>query len=81
MRGPIAGWHTAAKALKVPCNVSLMPLPARAPELNPRKTSLDQSPEDWDVLVRSPVLETQPAFQPYWMKQVARSRPGDDERG
>src|SRR5262249_45463626 len=29
-----AGWHTS-KALKVPRNISLLPLPARAPELNP----------------------------------------------
>ena len=28
-----AGWH-GAKALKVPSNISLMPLPPRAPELN-----------------------------------------------
>jgi hypothetical protein len=31
-----AGWHTS-KALKVPRNISLMPLPARAPELNPQE--------------------------------------------
>ena len=29
-----AGWH-GAKALKVPSNISLLPLPPRAPELNP----------------------------------------------
>ena len=29
-----AGWHTTKK-LKLPNNISLMPLPARAPELNP----------------------------------------------
>jgi transposase len=29
-----AGWHTTA-ALNVPKNLSLLPLPARAPELNP----------------------------------------------
>jgi hypothetical protein len=29
-----AGWHLT-KALKMPSNISLMPLPARSPELNP----------------------------------------------
>ncbi len=29
-----AGWHGAI-ALKVPCNISLLPLPPRSPELNP----------------------------------------------
>ena len=29
-----AGWHTTKK-LRVPDNISLMPLPSRAPELNP----------------------------------------------
>ena len=31
-----AGWH-GAKSLKTPSNVSLMPLPPRAPELNPQE--------------------------------------------
>ena len=34
----LAGWH-GAKALKIPPNLSLMPLPPRSPELNPKKTS------------------------------------------
>ena len=29
-----AGWHTAAK-LPIPRNITLMPLPAKSPELNP----------------------------------------------
>ena len=29
-----AGWHTAA-ALKIPANVTLIPLPPKSPELNP----------------------------------------------
>ena len=29
-----AGWHTSAK-LDVPANISLLPLPPKAPELNP----------------------------------------------
>jgi hypothetical protein len=29
-----AGWHTTKK-LAVPANITLLPLPARAPELNP----------------------------------------------
>ena len=31
-----AGWH-GAKDLKVPSNISLLPLPPRAPELNPQE--------------------------------------------
>ena len=31
-----AGWH-GAKSLKMPSNVSLIPLPPRAPELNPQE--------------------------------------------
>jgi hypothetical protein len=33
-----AGWRTSAK-LEVPSNITLMPLPAKRPELNRRKTS------------------------------------------
>lgn len=29
-----AGWHATAKGLQVPANISLLPLPAYAPELN-----------------------------------------------
>jgi len=29
-----AGWHTTGK-LDIPANISLLPLPPRAPELNP----------------------------------------------
>jgi hypothetical protein len=32
-----AGWHQSKK-LKVPANISLVPLPAKAPELNPVET-------------------------------------------
>jgi putative transposase len=32
-----AGWHQS-KRLKVPANISLVPLPAKAPELNPVET-------------------------------------------
>jgi hypothetical protein len=31
-----AGWHSA-KDLKIPSNLSLLPLPPRAPELNPQE--------------------------------------------
>ena len=31
-----AGWHTSAK-LKVPANISLLPLPPKSPELNPQE--------------------------------------------
>ena len=30
-----AGWHQAGKKLKVPDNITLLPLPFYAPELNP----------------------------------------------
>src|SRR6267143_190703 len=33
-----AGWHKL-RALKIPSNISLLPLPPRSPELIPRKTS------------------------------------------
>lgn len=33
-----AGWH-GAKSLRTPSNVSLVPPPPRAPELNPQETS------------------------------------------
>jgi len=32
-----AGWHVSRK-LKVPPNITLLPLPAKAPELNPVET-------------------------------------------
>jgi hypothetical protein len=32
-----AGWHVSSK-LKVPSNITLVPLPAKAPELNPVET-------------------------------------------
>jgi len=41
-----AGWHTT-KALKVPCNISLMPLPARAPELNPQENMWQFMRQNW----------------------------------
>ena len=31
-----AGWHTSAK-LKLPANISLLPLPPKSPELNPQE--------------------------------------------
>ena len=31
-----AGWHTTGK-LRLPANISLMPLPPRSPELNPQE--------------------------------------------
>ena len=39
-----AGWH-GAKALKVPSNISLMPLPPRAPELNGQENIWESMPE------------------------------------
>jgi len=41
-----AGWH-GAKALKVPRNISLMLLPARAPELNPQENIWQFMRQNW----------------------------------
>jgi hypothetical protein len=41
-----AGWH-GAKALKVPRDISLMPLPARAPELNPQENIWQFMRQNW----------------------------------
>ena len=41
-----AGWH-GAKALKVPSNLSLMPLPPRAPELNGQENIWQFMRQNW----------------------------------
>jgi hypothetical protein len=41
-----AGWHTT-KVLNVPRNISLMPLPARAPELNPQENIWQFMRQNW----------------------------------
>ena len=41
-----AGWHTT-KTLKVPRNISLLPLPARAPELNPQENIWQFMRQNW----------------------------------
>jgi transposase len=41
-----AGWHTA-KALKVPDNITLMPLPPRSPELNPTENIWQFMRDNW----------------------------------
>jgi transposase len=41
-----AGWHVSAK-LDVPSNITLVPLPARAPELNPVETIWHYMRENW----------------------------------
>ena len=41
-----AGWH-GAKALKVPSNISLMPLPPRAPELNGQENIWQFMRQNW----------------------------------
>jgi hypothetical protein len=41
-----AGWHTA-KALAVPANISLMPLPPRSPELNPTENVWQFMRQNW----------------------------------
>ena len=41
-----AGWH-GGKVLKVPSNMSLMPLPPRAPELNPQENIWQFMRQNW----------------------------------
>ena len=41
-----AGWHTTTK-LTVPANITLVPLPARSPELNPVETIWQFMRDNW----------------------------------
>jgi transposase len=41
-----AGWHTSAK-LKVPANISLLPLPPKSPELNPTENLWQYMRDNW----------------------------------
>lgn len=41
-----AGWHVSRK-LSVPANITLLPLPARAPELNPVENIWQFMRENW----------------------------------
>jgi transposase len=41
-----AGWHVSSK-LKVPANITLVPLPAKAPELNPVENIWQYMRENW----------------------------------
>jgi transposase len=41
-----AGWHVSSK-LKVPANITLLPLPAKAPELNPVENIWQFMRENW----------------------------------
>src|SRR5476649_2334308 len=41
-----AGWH-GAKGLKIPRNLSLLPLPPRAPELNPQENIWQFMRQNW----------------------------------
>ena len=41
-----AGWHTSAK-LVVPDNITLVPLPAKCPELNPQENAWQFMQENW----------------------------------
>ena len=48
-----AGWHTTAK-LDIPENISLMPLPARSPELNPAENVRSQDAQRCPVAAADP---------------------------
>ena len=50
-----AGWH-GAKILKVPSNITLMPLPPRAPELNGQEFDdiVDHRCYAWNTLIDQP---------------------------
>ena len=41
-----AGWHVSSK-LKVPSNITLLPLPAKAPELNPVENIWQFMRDNW----------------------------------
>ena len=41
-----AGWHVSPK-LKVPANITLLPLPAKAPELNPMENVWQFVRDNW----------------------------------
>ena len=41
-----AGWHTSAK-LKLPTNISLLPLPPNSPELNPPENVWQYLRDNW----------------------------------
>ncbi len=41
-----AGWHVSRK-LKVPSNITLLPLPSKAPELNPVENIWQYMRENW----------------------------------
>jgi hypothetical protein len=41
-----AGWHQS-KRLEVPANITLMPLPAKAPELNPAENVWEYMRDNW----------------------------------
>ena len=41
-----AGWHTSAK-LKVPANITLLPLPSKSPELNPTENVWQYLRDNW----------------------------------
>ena len=41
-----AGWHLSAK-LTVPCNITLVPLPPKCPELNPQENVWQFMRDNW----------------------------------
>jgi hypothetical protein len=41
-----AGWHLSKRPV-IPANISLLPLPAKAPELNPEETVSQFMRENW----------------------------------
>jgi transposase len=41
-----AGWHTTTK-LAVPCNITILPLPPRSPELNPVENVWQFMRDNW----------------------------------
>jgi DDE superfamily endonuclease len=45
-----AGWHQQGNKLKVPNNISLLPLPPYSPELNPQENIGSSSVSVWEPL-------------------------------
>jgi transposase len=74
-----AGWHVSSK-LKVPVNITLVPLPAKAPELNPVDNIWQFIRENWisnrvftsyaDILDHCCAASTQLVDQPWTIMSI-----------
>ena len=71
-----AGWH-GAKDLKVPSNISLLPLPPRAPELNSQENIWQFMRQNWlsgvPLFGRAPVARSRLRRTPITLDDLARA--------